>query len=42
MLPIALPAGLLIGLLLGALGGGGSILTVPAVAACSLARSLPG
>src|SRR5690348_18306128 len=29
MLPIAVPAGLLIGLLLGALGGGGSILTVP-------------
>ena len=29
MLPIAVSAGLLIGLLLGALGGGGSILTVP-------------
>ena len=29
MLSIAVPAGLLIGLLLGALGGGGSILTVP-------------
>ena len=29
MLAIALPAGLLIGLSLGALGGGGSILTVP-------------
>ena len=29
MLSIAIPAGLLIGLLLGALGGGGSILTVP-------------
>jgi len=29
MLPIAVPAGLLMGLLLGALGGGGSILTVP-------------
>jgi uncharacterized membrane protein YfcA len=29
VLPIAVPAGLLIGLLLGALGGGGSILTVP-------------
>jgi uncharacterized protein len=29
MVPIAVPAGLLIGLLLGALGGGGSILTVP-------------
>jgi uncharacterized membrane protein YfcA len=29
MLPIAVPAGLLIGLLLGAIGGGGSILTVP-------------
>jgi uncharacterized protein len=29
MLAIAVPAGLLIGLCLGALGGGGSILTVP-------------
>ena len=29
MLAIAVPAGLLIGLSLGALGGGGSILTVP-------------
>ena len=29
MLAIAIPAGLLIGLMLGALGGGGSILTVP-------------
>ena len=29
MLSIAVPAGLLIGVLLGALGGGGSILTVP-------------
>ena len=29
MLAIAIPAGLLIGLSLGALGGGGSILTVP-------------
>jgi uncharacterized protein len=29
MLSVAVPAGLLIGLLLGALGGGGSILTVP-------------
>ena len=29
MLAIAIPAGLLIGLILGALGGGGSILTVP-------------
>jgi uncharacterized protein len=29
MLPIAVTAGLLIGLSLGALGGGGSILTVP-------------
>ena len=29
MLPIAVAAGLLIGVLLGALGGGGSILTVP-------------
>lgn len=29
MLPIAIPAGMLIGLSLGALGGGGSILTVP-------------
>ena len=32
MLAIAIPAGLLIGLSLGALGGGGSILTVPALA----------
>ena len=31
MLAIAIPAGLLIGLSLGALGGGGSILTVPAL-----------
>ena len=31
MLAIAIPAGLLIGLALGALGGGGSILTVPAL-----------
>ena len=31
MLAIAVPAGLLIGLSLGALGGGGSILTVPAL-----------
>jgi hypothetical protein len=30
MLALALPIGLLIGLSLGALGGGGSILTVPA------------
>ena len=37
MLPIAVPAGLLIGLLLGALGGGGSILTV-AVLVCLLHR----
>jgi uncharacterized protein len=29
LLAIAIPAGLLIGLSLGALGGGGSILTVP-------------
>jgi len=31
MLAVAIPAGLLIGLALGALGGGGSILTVPAL-----------
>ena len=31
MLVLAIPAGLLIGLSLGALGGGGSILTVPAL-----------
>jgi Sulfite exporter TauE/SafE len=31
MLAVAIPAGLLIGLSLGALGGGGSILTVPAL-----------
>ena len=31
MLAIAIPVGLLIGLALGALGGGGSILTVPAL-----------
>src|SRR5664279_4806567 len=31
MLALALPIGLLIGLSLGALGGGGSILTVPAL-----------
>ena len=31
MFAIAIPAGLLIGLSLGALGGGGSILTVPAL-----------
>ncbi|EAQ00645.1 hypothetical protein JNB_10739 [Janibacter sp. HTCC2649] len=31
LLPLALPLGLLIGLSLGALGGGGSILTVPAL-----------
>ena len=31
MLALAIPLGLLIGLSLGALGGGGSILTVPAL-----------
>jgi uncharacterized membrane protein YfcA len=31
MLAVAIPAGLLTGLSLGALGGGGSILTVPAL-----------
>ena len=31
MIALAIPAGLLIGLSLGALGGGGSILTVPAL-----------
>jgi len=31
MLAVAIPAGLLVGLSLGALGGGGSILTVPAL-----------
>jgi len=37
MLPIAVVAGLLIGLSLGALGGGGSILTVPINSAAALA-----
>ena len=45
MLIIAIPIGLLIGMSLGALGGGGSILTVPALVSCStsnLTRPPPG
>ena len=40
ILPIAVVAGLLIGLSLGALGGGGSILTVPINSAAALAARL--
>ncbi len=50
MSPLAIPLGLLIALALGALGGGGSILTVPALVyalgqdphrACCSVRSAP-